>query len=170
MQQIAIAWQSFFEQFTPYVYTDGQFIDDPTNILFPRITYSYSISDTFQNTLTTFQVWDWSFNDSRIWEICNKIAEAVPVEVGTEIIISGETYFEYLNPTTGVWTRFEVGDFQAIADQFAPAPIEWRKVERESAGGINIKRGSPFLTPRISDDVMLRIMYGTMTARYINII
>lgn len=170
MQAVANAWHGFFEQFAPFVYSDGDLIDDPTNVKYPRITYSYSVTDAFTNSLTIFQVWDWSFNSARLFSICNAIAEAVPIEVGTAIFIPGEIYHEYKNPITGIWTRFEIGDFQSIADEFAPTPIEWRRVESESAGGIEIRRGSPFLTPRTSDEPLSRIVYGTLTSRYLNII
>lgn len=170
MQQIAFAWQSFFEQFAPYVFSEGDLIDDPTNVLYPRITYSWSMGDVFTNTLTTFQVWDYSFNNARVLEVCGKITEVVPIESGTAIIIPGEVYHEYRNPITGIWQRFEIGDFQSIADQFAPTPIEWRRVEGKSAGEIAIWRGSPFLTPRPSDEALSRIMYGTLISRHRTII
>lgn len=170
MQAVANAWQGFFEQFAPFVYSDGDLIDDPTNVKYPRITYSYSVTDAFINSLTVFQVWDWSFNSARLFSICNAIAEVVPVEAGTAIFIPGEVYHEYKNPITGIWSRFEIGDFQAIADQFAPTLIEWRRVEKESAGQLSIWRGSPFLTPRASDEPLSRIMYGTLACRYRTIV
>lgn len=167
MQQIAFAWQRFFEQFVPYAFSEGDLIQDPDNVLYPRITYSYAVGDFFVNTLTTMQIWDWGHNSARLFEVCDRIAEAIPVESGTSIIIPGEIYHEYRNPITGVWTRFEVADFQSIADQFAPIPIEWRRVESESAGGIEMWRGSPFLTPSPKDEAMSRVMYGTLQARYL---
>lgn len=170
MQAIAFAWQSFFEQFAPYVFSDGDLIDDPRNIKYPRITYSYTVGDFFVNTLTTFQVWDWSHNNNSVFSVCDKIAAAVPAESGTTIIIPGETYHEYLNPITDMWTEFEIADFQSIADEFAPKAVKWRRTKIESAGGIEIRRGTPFLTPRTSDEQLSRIMYGTLQARYLNTI
>lgn len=170
MQAIETAWRQWFGQFAPYVFTEGELVEDPANTLYPRITFSYQMGDFAVNTLTTFQVWTWSHNNAELWSVCDKIAAAVPVEAGTAIIIPGEVYHEYRNPVTGVWTRFEVADFQVIADQFAPTPIEWRRVERESAGGIEIWRGSPFLTPSPKDEPLSRAMYGTLQARYLNII
>lgn len=170
MQAVANAWQGFFEQFAPFVYSDGDLIDDPTNVKYPRITYSYSVTDAFTNSLTVFQAWDWSFNSARLFSICNAIAEAVPIISGTAIIILAQTYYEYLNPNTGIWTMFDVADFQTIADEFAPTPIEWRRIEGKSAGDINIWRGTPFLVPRTSDENLLRIMYGTLACRYLTII
>lgn len=170
IQSIEIAWRNWFLQFAPFVFTDGELIQDPNNSLYPRITFSYSLTDVFVNSLTTYQVWTYSHNNAELWTVCDKIAEAVPVETGTEIIIPGETYFEYLNPITEFWVEFEITDFQSIADEFAPTAIEWRRVESESAGGINIKRGTPFLTPSPKDEELSRAMYGTLQARYLNII
>lgn len=171
MQVIETAWKQFFSQFAPYVFTEGELIQDPNNILYPRITFSYSMGDFFDNTITTFQVWDWSHNNSGLWAVCDKISQAIPVESGTEITIPGETYFEYLNPDTWVWIRFDnASDFQAIADKFAPQTVEWRTVEKETSGAIEIKRGTPFSTPSPKDEAMSRCQYGTLQARYLNTI
>lgn len=170
MQAIAFAWQAFYGQFAPYVFSDGDLIEDPQNTKYPRITYSYQVSDFFNNSLSTFQVWDYGFNNARLFEVCDKISLAVPVQSGTEIIIPGETYFEYLNPISGFWVRFEIADFQEIAEEFAPKVIEWRRVETDTSGAIEIHRGSPFLTPSPKDEQLSRAMYGTLISRYLTTI
>lgn len=170
MQVIEIAWKQFFRQFAPHVFTEGELVQDSTNTLYPRITFSYQMGEYFTNTLTTFQVWTWGFNNTQLWSVCDKIAEAVPIESGTALTISGKIYHEYFNPETDTWEQFEVADFQAIADRYFPLIIEWRRVESDSAGGIEIWRGNPFLTPSPKDEPLSRVMYGTLQARYLNII
>lgn len=169
MQAIEIAWKQFFEQFVPHVFTEGELVQDLSNTLYPRITFSYQVGEYFANTLVTFQVWTWSHNNAELWSVCNRISDAVPIEAGTMLNIPGETYHEYYDPLSG-WARFEIGEFQSIADRFAPQSVEWRKVESKSAGGIEIWRGSPFLTPSPKDEAMSRVMYGTLQARYLNTI
>lgn len=170
MQYIETAWKQFFLQFVPHVFTEGELVEDPDNKLYPRITFSYQIGDFLTNTLTTFQVWTWSHNNSDLWAVCDKIAEEVPVECGTDINIAGGIIYEYKHPVNNNWIQFNIEDFQAIADAFPDKEIQWRKIESNSSGGINIYRGSPFLTPSPKDEAMSRVMYGTLTARYLNIV
>lgn len=170
MQAVETAWKQWFSQFAPHVFTEGELVQDPTNTLYPRITFSYSMADFFVNTMTTFQVWTWSHNNAQLWEVCNKITEAVPVESGTGITIPGEVYHEYLNPDTSAWERFNIMEFQSIADRLAPIPVQWRRMEDNSVGGIEIRRGTPFLTPSPKDEVLSRVMYGVLQAQYLTIV
>ena len=170
MQAIERAWTDFFRQFAPHVFAEGELIEDPDNTLYPRITYSYQTADYFVNTLTTFQVWDWSHSDNTLLGICNKIAEAVPIGMGAVLAIPGEIRHEYFDPASGLWTEFDLAEFQTLADSLAPDDIVWREVESGSAGGIEIWRGSPFLTLSPKDEAMSRVRYGTLQARYLNTI
>jgi len=169
MQAIESAWKEFFNQFAPYVYTEGELVDDPLNELYPRITFSYQMGDYFNQTLTTFQVWTWSHNNSQLWEVCNKISNSIQVESGASITIPGRIFYEYRNPDTGNWIEFDIDEFQNIADMLAPNPVEWKKIELNSAGAIEIWRGNPFLTPSPKDNPLSRVQYGTLICRYLNI-
>lgn len=168
MQAIETAWKQFFLQFTPYVFADNELIQDPRNILYPRITFSYSMGDYFTNTLTTFQVWDWGFNLGRLWDICNAIAATVPVESGTGLTISSGIYFEYVL-SDGTMGRTDTAE--EMNEVIRNNDVEsWQEIREKIVGAIEIKRSTPFLTPRTSDEQLSRIMYGTLQARYLNII
>lgn len=182
MKQIANAWKEFFKQFAPYAFAEneiiadetGQQINDPNNVLYPRITYSYKVGNFLKDDIITFQVWDWAHGNDILLSVCDKIAAAVPVEIGTRITIPGETYLEYRHPDTGQWIRFGIEEFNSIAqwhaDRKPPVIVDWHRVEKESVGELTVWRGSPFLTPSPKDEPLSRAMYGTLQARYRTIV
>lgn len=168
MQNIEQAWKEFFKQFTDNVFTENEYIEDTEYKHFPRITFSYQIGDYFDNTLATFQVWTYSFNNAQLFHICDKIAKAIPVESGANIEINTDETYEYKHPVTGAWIMFELSEFDDIAAQFPNDVIEWRKNAGKSVGAIEVWRGNPFMTPSPKDEPMLRVSYGTLQARYLN--
>lgn len=164
MQAIETAWKKWFEKFAPYVFTEGELVEDPSNTLYPRITFSYQMGDFAVNTITSFQVWTWSHNNSQLWEVCNKISEYVPVLAGTKIYIPGETYFEYKlkDGTTGrVDTAEEINKIMETE-----SGVKWWTVTDRTAGELTLWRGDPFLTPSPKDEALSRVMYGTLQTRY----
>ena len=168
MQAIELVWKRFFEQFVPFVYNEGELIKDPENIMYPRITYSYQVGDFFSDILTVFQVWSWSHNNNELLSVCNQIAKAIPVASGASISIRDDTRYEYFDPATLDWIPFDIAEMQDIAERLSPDEVDWREVEGQTAGAIEIWRGSPFLTPSPKDEVMSRCMYGTLACRYLN--
>lgn len=174
IQQIEQAWRGWFLKFAPFVYTEGELIQDPNNELYPRITFSYSTADYFVNTLTAFQVWDWGRDSTRLNAACDKIALAVPVMAGASLEIETKEHLEYLHPDTNEWVWFTMDEWNTIVDwHFNRIPrltVNWRHEEGSKAGAIEIWRGTPFLTPSTKDEVMSRVMYGTLVSRYLNIV
>lgn len=165
MQAIETAWRNWLLQFAPFVFSSGDLIQDPNEELFPRITYSAGITEALENGLVTVILWDKSFNEARIWEMHSKIDKAVPAISGTALIIATEPYFEYFNPATGIWTKFELAEFQEIADRFAPAPIEWRKVEAGNKQEISIWRDTTYSQPYPQDEQLIRARYIRLQVR-----
>lgn len=168
MQAIETAWRKFYGQFAPHVFPGTDLIQDPTNTLYPRITFTYQVGDFLDNTVSTFEVWDWSHNSARVWDICNAIADAVPVGSGTGLDIPLGTHFEYAlaDGTTGrVETAEEMNDVIRREDV-----ASWQEVSKGSAGSIEIWRGTPFLQPSPKDEPLLRVMYGILQAQYVNIV
>lgn len=156
MQAIENAWRNWFLQFVPFVFPEGEIIDDPTNTLYPRITHSAGIGESLQNTLVTVILWDWGHNSDRLLAIHGMIDKAVPALSGTDLIIPSETYFEYRDPVAGLWKRFELSEFQNLADQFAPNPVEWRRVKSGSDQIISIWRDTTYSQPYPQDERLSR--------------
>lgn len=156
MQQIETAWRNWLLQFAPYVFSSGDLIQDPREELFPRITYSYGITEALENGLMTVILWDKSFNDTRIWEMHNKIDIAVPALSGTALIIATKPYYEYFNPDIGEWERFDLSEFNNIADRLSPNTVEWRKVEGGNKQDINIWRDTTYSQPYPQEEQHIR--------------
>lgn len=156
MQAIETAWKQFFGQFAPFVFSDGDYFQDPNDVMFPRLTYSAGITETLNNGLVTVILWDKSFNDSRIWEMHKKIDEAIPALSGSTLLIPSESYFEYQDPISGLWQRFEQSEFQDIADRFAPVPVEWRKISGGQKQEITIWRDTTYSQPYRQDEILIR--------------
>lgn len=165
MTNVQNAFNQFFSQFADNVYLETLV---PEGAPFPRVTYSFATSDIFTNILTNFQIWDRASNTLNVQAIADRITEAIPVQVGTQIEIKGGAAFEWYNPSTGTWIEFAIEDFVRIATEFRQrygGDLEWREVAGKVIGTLRFFRGSPFLQYRNTDEINLIVMYGNIEVR-----
>ena len=141
MFNLQIALNRFFEQFTPLVFTEGYaMVKDAQGNMSPPgepyITYGYSTSDIFVNTLLTFQIWvPNASNFQAALEIAGKIEKTIPVGIGTQLSIYD------LDPASG------------------------EKLSDKALGAVMLYRGTPFIQPRSMDDQSLVVYYGNIEMR-----
>lgn len=170
MQEIQYAFNKFFKQFVPHVFHEGQHFLDENNEYYPRITYSNSMTDFDVSTLTTFQIWDWSYTDTNIWAVERLIAKALPVGETVLLEIPERVWYEYKNPFTGEWKEFTFDQYAEIIADLNVDWLEWEERTEGSFGVIAMTRGNPFLTASPKDEMMLRARYGTIECKYLTTI
>lgn len=171
MQAIETAWKNWFGKFAPYVFTDsemvigdnGEYIQDPNNVLYPRITFTYMRGTKQSPGNVTFQIWTWSHNNAQLWDVSNKISEHIGPDGGQKIELFSVAYFEYQNPITKEWFRFEsASDFQEIVERFPGYTVQWHKIEGESLGGFLVWRTGNWMQPSPKPQALSRVYYSVI--------
>lgn len=161
----------FWEQFCPNVRITGEdrLEDggiDVSNL--PLISFSYATSDFAENTMMTFDIWSYSTNWIEALSIEDSISKAIPSQSDTSFEITSGTIYEYRNPSTGVWTEFNLRDVQGIAqdiwDRYRE-PLDWREIAGEKIGGIWLQRGNPFTQSVPDVDFMIKRRTGNIIIR-----
>ena len=173
MLPLETALITFFRQFTDNVFLIARTPHDPTNILFPRITFDYASTDFFGRNLYNFNVWGLHTTD--VFEIINKIEKAIPLKSGTTIDVCGNVIYEYFNFHSNEWVEFYLIDFNSIFQQhiddwgFPPEnEFQWQGTPGKITGKIAFYRGTPFLQPVADDEIGVVRYYGNIeTGSYV---
>lgn len=183
MQAIETAWKQFFLQFVPYVFNEGELvydedgiIQDPENKLYPRITFDYSMGETFSKSLVTFKIWDYSPNNSGVWAVGEKLAKAIPSMGRNNLAIPADVIYEYKNPQNGTWVEFQQDKFQEIWDFWIKElndpnfKLEWRSRTMSNTGEISFWRSTPFLQPIRQDEPYTKMVLSQLETTYLTTI
>ena len=168
MLELQTAITEFYRQACPNVFLA---VTNPLGLPYPRIIFEYTSGDFDTESMWTYQIWTEETDFLQVLNIADGIAKLIPI--GGEILeIPKGTVFEYKDRQTGQWIVFDMNDFDSLFDPRTPGgsiATEWRKVAGEKVGTHILRRGSPFNTPRPTDNVRFKAMYGTINVRNFNI-
>lgn len=146
MQGVQKAIHKFFNQFCP-AYNESIIVNKDT--VFPYITYSFGVSEMFENAFGSFQIWDRAENSLRLDAVADKVAKEISNVTGVLIPVVTDETFEYFDIDTGDWVEFELVNMLEVTknfyQQYPNGKFDWYSHSGITTGALKIFRGSPFL-------------------------
>lgn len=170
MLELQTAVMGFFRQACPNVFLAT---DNPVGLPLPRITIRFDVGEFNKTAMWTYQIWVDGRDNAQLLTIADKILKIIPMSNGFNLIIPGETIFEYKDRLTGQWIEFDMADFDKLFDPrppnlpdgiTRPIAIDYRETVIPSQGGYVLRRGTPFNENLPSDDVNILRMLGNIEA------
>lgn len=161
--------QQFFEQFTQYVFLDV-LVDDPLGEQLPRITYNFSSAEFTEQTLITFNIWSRSLNMNELYTIASRIEKVVQADGLTPVGAYSSGGYEFFNMENQTWQEIQLDEFSFwfnwhLNKGFPSDGFQWRAKEKRQIGHLELKRATPFLQSRATDERNILALYGVIIVR-----